>query len=62
MNTLKKLGQVEKTLAVDGGELALINKQSLRPLTAEEVYAFRFAACDTKIDRDHEHFSKKALK
>lgn len=62
MDALKKLGQVEKALAVDGGELAKINRQTLRPLTEEEVYAFRFVACDSAVDRDHEHFSKKALK
>lgn len=62
MDALKKLGQVEKALAVDGGELAKINRQTLRPLTEEEVYAFRFVACDSAVDRDHEHFSKRALK
>lgn len=57
----KKLGLVEKSVAVDAGELALINKQTLRPLGEDEVFAFRFVACDTKVDREYEHFSKKAL-
>lgn len=62
MEALKKFGAVEKALEVTEGELALINKQALRPLAAEEVYAFRFVGCDTKTDRDCEHFSRKALK
>lgn len=62
MDALKKIGRVEKALEVTEGEMALINAQSLRKLTAEEVYAFRFAACDSKVDRGYEHFSKKTLK
>lgn len=58
---LKKSALVEKRVAVDGGELGLINKQSLRPLSEEEVYAFRFVAANTEVDRDYEHFSKKSL-
>lgn len=46
---------------VDEGELALINKQTLRPLTAEEVFTFKLAACDSHIDRDNECFSRRAL-
>lgn len=61
MSDFKKFGFVEKQLTVDDGELALINKQSLRKLSLEEVYAFRFVACDTKVDRDHEHFTQAAL-
>ena len=47
--------------AVSEGELALINRQTLRPLAAEEVFTFRLAACDTRPDRDNERFSRKAL-
>jgi len=61
MELQKTLGRVEKSLEVSDSELALINAQALRPLAAEEVYAFRFAACDTSVDRDYEHFSKAAL-
>lgn len=61
MSDFKKFGFVEKQLTVDDGELALINKQSLRKLNLDEVYAFRFVACDTKVDRDHEHFTQAAL-
>ena len=61
MSEFKKFGFVEKQLTVDDGELSLINKQSLRKLSLEEVYAFRFVACDTKVDRDHEQFTQAAL-
>ncbi len=47
--------------AVSEEALALINRQTLRPLAAEEVFTFRLAACDTKPDRDHERFSRKSL-
>lgn len=47
--------------ALDEGELALINAQALRPLTAEEVYAFRLAACNNQVDRDIERFTEGTL-
>lgn len=43
-------------------ELNKINRQTLRPLTAEQVFAFAIDACDDQIDRDFEHFSLSALK
>lgn len=47
--------------ALDEGELALINAQALRPLTAEEVFAFRLAACNNQVDRDLERFTEATL-
>lgn len=47
--------------AVDAEELALINAQALRELSAEEVFTFRLAACDDQIDRDHERFTAETL-
>lgn len=47
-----------------GGEdpdLAKINAQSLKELTAEDVFTFKIAACDTLVDRDHEHFTPAVL-
>lgn len=61
MSEFEKYGFVEKQLEVNDGELSLINKQSLRKLSLDEVYAFRFVGCDTKVDRDHEHFTPAAL-
>lgn len=61
MSEFEKFGYVEKKLDVDEGEMTLINRQSLRKLDREEVYAFRFVGCDTRVDRDHEHFTPAAL-
>lgn len=41
--------------------LAKINKHTLHPLTAEEVYVYRVAMCDNKVDRDNEAFTRRAL-
>lgn len=60
MDEILKAARVEKQ-AVDDGELALINLQTLRPLKGEEVFVFRLAACDDQVDRDHERFTKAAL-
>lgn len=61
MSEFEKFGYVEKQLEVNDGEMTLINRQSLRKLAAEEVYAFRFVGCDTKVDREYERFSTAAL-
>lgn len=47
--------------AADDGELALINRQALRELTAAEVFTFRLAACNNQVDRDHERFTDQTL-
>lgn len=46
---------------VDDGELALINAQSRKALTAGEVYAFTVRLCDNEIDRDWERFAPESL-
>lgn len=61
MKEFLKAAAVAKSAALDDAELALINAQTLRELTAEEVFAFRLVACDTKVDRDNECFSAEAL-
>ena len=50
-----------KTLTVTQQELELINRQAIKPLKAEEVFAFRLAACNDQVDRDYEQFSEEAL-
>ena len=60
MNELLKAARVEKQ-AVSESELALINKQALRTLSAEEGFVFRLAACDDQVDRDNERFTLAAL-
>ena len=58
-NTLKE-AQVDKQ-TVEDGELELINRFTLRQLSAEEVFTFRLAACDNQVDRDDERFSDRTL-
>lgn len=60
MEEIKKAASVQKQ-AVSVDELALINMQSLRELTADDVFVFRIAACDNQIDREHERFTEKTL-
>ena len=45
MSEILKSASLEKQ-AVNDSELALINRQTLRALTADEVFVFRLAACD----------------
>ena len=42
-------------------DLELINLQTKRSLTADEVYAFSVTLCDNDIDRDFERFTPEAL-
>lgn len=50
-----------KGLELTAGDLELINRQSLRPLTAEDVFTFKVRACDDQVDREFENFSLSAL-
>lgn len=61
MSSFCKAARIEKAAAVDAKELALINRQALRPMTAEEVFIFRLAACDNQVDRDNERFTEGCL-
>ena len=60
MEQILKQARLMKSV-LDEGELALINAQSLRPLTAEEVFTFRLAACNNQVDRDCERFTESTL-
>ena len=60
MDMIFKAARIEKA-AVGEQELALINVQTLRALSADEVFAFRLAACDNQIDRDCERFTDATL-
>ena len=60
MEMIYKSARLEKQ-ALSESELALINKQSLRELSADEVFAFRLAACDNQVDRDNERFTDETL-
>lgn len=46
---------------VTEADLRAINKYTLEPLKAEDVFTFKLALCDNEVDRDFERFSKKAL-
>lgn len=48
MEIISKSAMIQKSAQLTEGELALINAQALRPMTGEEVFTFRLAACDTK--------------
>lgn len=60
MDNIRKNACIQKQ-AVEEAELALINRQSLRELSADEVFVFRIAACDNQVDRDNERFTEAAL-
>lgn len=61
MEVFRKAANVQGTLQLDEAELELINRQTLRPLAADEVFVFRLAACDNQVDRDNERFTDEAL-
>ena len=48
-------------LEVTEAELKAINKHTLEPLKAEDVFTFKAVLCDNELDRHHERFSLKAL-
>lgn len=60
MDQIMKSARLEKA-ELNDEELALINAQTLRPMTAEEVFTFRLAACDNQVDRDFERFTEATL-
>lgn len=61
MEAICKSAVVQKAAELTDGELALINAQALRPMAADEVFAFKLAACDNQVDRDYERFTDAAL-
>jgi hypothetical protein len=42
-------------------DLALINRLTRTPLTADQVYCFAMRLCDNEVDRDFERFDEDAL-
>lgn len=47
---------------VSAEDLELINRQSIKKLTADEVFTFSVILCDNEVDRDFEVFSDESLK
>ena len=43
-------------------ELELINRYTVKPLTADEVFCFTVTLCDNEVDRDFERFSVESLR
>ena len=60
IDSILKYASVTKLVA-GADDVDLICAQSLRPLTAEEVFVFKVAACDNQIDRDYERFTEESL-
>ena len=60
MNISKEAG-VDGALELTPEELARINVQIRRELTAEEVYAFAVKLCDNEVDREQERFPTQTL-
>lgn len=56
-----KGARVMRAAALDEDELALINRWTLEPLSAEGVFTFRLVACDDQVDRDYERFTPETL-
>lgn len=59
-------GMIEKAAQlapheVTEAELRAINRHTLEPLKAEEVFTFKAVLCDNEIDRTYERFTLKAL-
>ena len=61
MKEFLKSAAVERSVVLDDKELALINRQTLREMGADELFVFRLAACGNKVDRDFERFTDGAL-
>lgn len=61
MHEILKAASVTKAADLDEAELALINRQTLRSLTADEVFTFRLRACGDQVDRDFERFTARSL-
>lgn len=54
-------GATIKAWQTESVNLEKINAFTLRPLTAEEVFAFKVVASSNEVDRDFESFTPKAL-
>ncbi len=61
MEILKAAGRSDGAPEVTEEMLEKINRFTLQPLTAEQVFVFKIAACDDQIDRDLERFTPECL-
>lgn len=58
---VKNYDSVGMQSSLSESDLELINKQSLKKLTEEDVFTFSAKLCDNEIDRDFERFSDESL-
>ena len=61
METLKKAGSAEQAQELSEEVLAKINRFTLAPLSAEQVFTFKIGAADDQVDRDEERFTPECL-
>ena len=59
-------GMIQKAAHLDAAEvteddLKAINKYTLAPLAADEVFTFKAVLCDNEVDRAYDRFTQKAL-
>lgn len=59
-------GMIQKAASLDtqeitDEELKAINKYTLEPLKAEDVFTFKAVLCDNEVDRAFDQFTQKAL-
>lgn len=60
-NGMHKKYACVKQLEISEKELNLINRHSIKTLSADDVYTFKLAMCDNEVDRDNERFSNESL-
>lgn len=61
MDRIIKSAKIERS-DISENELAVINgRYALKSLSADEIFGFKLAVCDNRIDRDHERFSENAI-
>ena len=59
-------GMIQKAASLSNQEITeeemrAINKYTMTPLTAEEVFTFKAVLCDNEVDRVFDQFTQKAL-
>lgn len=54
-------GMAVEKISISNEDLEMINKMSLKEFGKDDVFVFRFVACDNQIDRDHERFDDSVL-
>lgn len=61
MSQISKSAEIRKAGEPSDADMEAINAQAIEPLAPGDVFCFRVAMCDTRLDRDFERFSDSAL-